>query len=256
MKLSIITINYNNAKGLEKTIKSVVAQTKKCYEYIIIDGGSSDKSIEIIKQNECSQIIWISEKDNGIYNAMNKGVAMARGEYCLFLNSGDEFYDNNVLSNLYELLKSGRYDIISGRGIHGFGTTIPVKTEKLTSTYLLRQAMNHQSTFIKRELLINMPYKENLKIAGDSEFFFNALIMHNATYQDVSNIISKSEEPGASGNIDKSIKERLDAIKMLVPPRMRKDIDFLAVYNRPIVLKLGGILYSSIVRKLIRIFKG
>lgn len=256
MIVSIITINYNNASGLEKTIKSVLSQKQKCYEYIIIDGGSSDKSVDIIKQNECSQIKWISEKDNGIYNAMNKGVSKANGQYCLFLNSGDEFYDSEVLTNLYELLKDGCFDIISGRGIHHFGTTLPVKAENLTATYLLREAMNHQSTFIKRKLLLDMPYKENLKIAGDSEFFFNALIMKNVTYQDVPNIISKSEDPGVSRNVEISIEERLNAIKMHVPPRMREDIDFLAVYNRNVVRKIGLIVYKPFIRKIIRFFRG
>ena len=91
-KLSIITINLNNYLGLEKTIKSVICQTFDNYEFIIIDGGSKDLSIDIIKRYENKVTFWISESDSGIYNAMNKGIRFAKGEFCLFLNSGDYLY--------------------------------------------------------------------------------------------------------------------------------------------------------------------
>jgi glycosyltransferase involved in cell wall biosynthesis len=89
MKLSVITINYNNAIGLRKTIESVVNQTFRDYEYIIIDGGSTDGSVDVIKEYADKIDYWVSEPDKGIYNAMNKGVAAAHGEYTNFLNSGD-----------------------------------------------------------------------------------------------------------------------------------------------------------------------
>ena len=89
MKLSIITINYNNREGLKKTINSVINQTFRDFEYILIDGGSEDGSKEIILQHEAQFSYWRSEKDHGIYNAMNKGILAAKGDYLLFLNSGD-----------------------------------------------------------------------------------------------------------------------------------------------------------------------
>ena len=92
-KISVITINYNNKSGLEKTIQSVISQTYFELEYIIIDGGSSDGSIDVIKKYENKIDYWISEQDKGIYNAMNKGIAQAHGEYCNFMNSGDCFHD-------------------------------------------------------------------------------------------------------------------------------------------------------------------
>ena len=99
MKFTVITINYNNADGLRQTILSVVGQTCDDYEYVIIDGGSTDGSVEVIKEREDKISYWVSEKDGGIYNAMNKGVKAARGEYLIFMNSGDIFYDNKVLSD-------------------------------------------------------------------------------------------------------------------------------------------------------------
>ena len=93
MRFSVITINYNNREGLNKTIKSVLCQSINDYEYIIIDGGSTDGSVDIINNNANFITYWVSEKDNGIYHAMNKGVAHAHGEYCIFMNSGDIFYN-------------------------------------------------------------------------------------------------------------------------------------------------------------------
>jgi len=84
MKLSIITVNLNNAAGLQKTIESVITQTFTDYEYIIIDGGSTDGSVDVIKQHADKITYWVSEPDKGIYNAMNKGILQAKGEYCLF----------------------------------------------------------------------------------------------------------------------------------------------------------------------------
>lgn len=97
MKLSIITINYDNKEGLLKTILSVVNQINHDYEYIIIDGGSNDGSVDIIKDYADKIDYWVSSKDKGIYNAMNKGIDVAKGEYCIFMNSGDTFYDSNTL---------------------------------------------------------------------------------------------------------------------------------------------------------------
>ena len=89
MKLSVITINFNNRDGLRKTIESVVNQTYNDFEYIIIDGGSTDGSVDVIKEYADRIDYWVSEPDKGIYNAMNKGIDVAKGEYCIFMNSGD-----------------------------------------------------------------------------------------------------------------------------------------------------------------------
>ena len=100
MKISIITINYNHAEGLRCTIKSTIAQTFTGYEFIIIDGGSSDGSVDVIKEYANKIDYWVSEPDGGIYPAMNKGVQQAHGKYCIFMNSGDEFYAKDVLEKI------------------------------------------------------------------------------------------------------------------------------------------------------------
>jgi glycosyltransferase involved in cell wall biosynthesis len=102
VKLSIITINKDNARGLEKTIQSVMGQTYNDFEYIVIDGASSDDSVDIIKRYADRMTYWVSEPDTGIYNAMNKGIRKAQGEYCLFLNSGDVLINSNSLKDAFE----------------------------------------------------------------------------------------------------------------------------------------------------------
>ena len=99
MLFSIITINYNNSEGLRQTIDSVVSQTYHEYEYIVIDGGSTDGSVDIIGFFSDKVDYWVSEKDRGIYHAMNKGVAQAHGDYCIFMNSGDSFYNLKSADN-------------------------------------------------------------------------------------------------------------------------------------------------------------
>jgi glycosyltransferase involved in cell wall biosynthesis len=153
INLSIITINYNNFIGLHKTILSVTSQLYKNFEFIVIDGGSTDHSIELIIQNESNINYWISEKDNGVYHAMNKGIKVAKGEYLLFLNSGDFFIENNILEKVF---RTNHYaDFLCGRcAINKNGTIVHITSppEKHTFLTYFQSGLNHQSTFIKKSL--------------------------------------------------------------------------------------------------------
>lgn len=178
-KLSIITINLNNNEGLLKTINSVLNQTYNDYEHIIIDGGSIDGSVDVIKQYKSDKLTWISEKDNGIYNAMNKGILKSSGEYLLFLNSGDFLYSTRSLENVFnnksdadliccslkiELLEENKSIIHS------------IKNDKITEKFIFKQTIPHPSTLIKKELFVKFGlYDESYKIAGDYEFFVRAI---------------------------------------------------------------------------------
>ena len=112
VKLSIITVNLNNLEGLKRTYESVVCQTFTDYEWIVIDGGSTDGSREFIEQHQDKFAYWCSEPDKGIYNAMNKGIMRAKGEYLNFMNSGDCFASNDTLIRV--LVDERNEDIIYG----------------------------------------------------------------------------------------------------------------------------------------------
>ena len=200
MKLSIITINLNNKTGLQKTIDSIIAQTYKDFEWIIIDGGSTDGSVELIKEISQHLNYWVSEPDNGIYNAMNKGVRVVHGEYFLFLNSGDYLYDNNVLMKVIPLLRE--MDFYVGNELQD---DIVVRSnistlEKMFYT-LTTASLPHQSTFINRRVFLKYGlYREDLRACSDWYMFYKAIIMGNATVENLNFIISVFDTNGISQN--------------------------------------------------------
>lgn len=158
MKLSVITINYNNAEGLAKTMDSVFRQRFSDFEYIVIDGGSTDGSKDLIVNNQDKIAYWCSEKDSGIYNAMNKGIREASGEYLLFLNSGDFLHDFAVLEDIHPFL-SGE-DIVYGDllFVHGDGKEdLFVYPDVLSFEYFLERSLGHPAAFIKRALFGGVP---------------------------------------------------------------------------------------------------
>jgi glycosyltransferase involved in cell wall biosynthesis len=186
MKLSIITINFNNATELIKTINSVIIQTWKEFEFIIIDGGSTDGSVEIIKQNQDQLTYWVSEPDHGIFHAMNKGIAKANGEYLLMLNSGDFLCDKDVLSQIFSSIINEE-DILAGdvyRAVSGQVFDKSYFPNTLTFSFLRSGTLSHQAAFIKRKLhdVVGL-YDEDLKFASDWKFFILAICKYNATYR-------------------------------------------------------------------------
>lgn len=184
MILSIITINLNNKTGLQKTIDSIIHQTYKNFEWIIIDGGSTDGSKELIQQYKEHLTYWISEKDNGIYEAMNKGINVAKGKYLNFLNSGDCFSSNDILSEL--ALYNYDYDIIYGDAIYTYNDQrqeLKTFNNQLSLSYFVSgKVINHQASFIKKELFKNCPYNENFKIVSDWEFWIKQSILNRSFY--------------------------------------------------------------------------
>lgn len=180
MKLSIITINFNNLAGLQKTAESVISQTWKDFEWIIIDGGSTDGSKEYIitlyddlNDSGWNPITyWCSEPDKGIYNAMNKGIANANGEYLNFMNSGDCFYEKDTLEKVKDELYDD--DIIYGNQevvING-QTFLCLYPDKLSMHYFLCNSIGHQSSFIKKILIEKDGYREDYEIISDGFAFF------------------------------------------------------------------------------------
>ena len=190
-KLSIITINYNNLEGLKRTVERVVNQTWQEFEYIIIDGGSTDGSAEYIESQSSNFDYWISEKDFGIYNAMNKGIKVATGEYLLFLNSGDDFFNNIILEENIQHIDN--YDLIYfDVELRGGDSLQTIEfPDKLNFSFFNNSTLCHQSVIIKKEMFNNIGfYDETLKIVSDWKFFILALFKHNCSYLRVNTILS------------------------------------------------------------------
>jgi len=203
MKLSIITVNLNNAAGLQKTMESVFCQTFTDYEYIIIDGGSTDGSKELIKKHENKFVYWVSEKDKGVYNAMNKGIVKAAGTYLLFLNSGDTLYTGHSLSDFFD--HSNGEAILYGNVyvIEKEKEWIKTYPDKLSFGFFLRDALHHQSTLIKKTIFEKAGlYDEDFKIVSDWKLSMNAICIDKASYKHIDCCISTYPRDGFSSNPD------------------------------------------------------
>lgn len=225
MKLSIITINRNNAEGLRKTMESVFAQTCKEIEYIIVDGASTDNSVEIVREmsaslndgmshdeslNDGIAFKWVTEPDTGIYNAMNKGIRMSQGEYSLMLNSGDCLADTDVVERILPELQGA--DLIQGSMYlqtkdakhldYGFGGTKMSFFDVCDGDFL------HQATFVHRNVYEQYGYyDESYRIAGDTAFFIKVVGMCNVSFRVVDIPISIFEGGGLASSADTKLIE-------------------------------------------------
>lgn len=221
MRYSVITINYNNEYGLRLTINSVMYLTYTDFEFIIIDGGSTDGSLEVIKEYENIITYWNSEKDNGVYHAMNKGVDQAHGDYCIFMNSGDCFHSPDVLDSIANYEE----DIICGKVIKGNNTKASgLYKSSITLVDLMRASLPHQAMFIKRELLLNHPYDEHYRILSDWKFSLEAIVFDNCSFRNSDVIVANYDITGISTNSNGLLpKEREHILKEMFPPRIIAD---------------------------------
>lgn len=233
-KLSIITVCWNDKNGLDKTIKSVISQNTREFQFLIIDGASTDGTIDILEQYKDSIDYYISEPDKGIYNAMNKGVLAANGEYCLFLNAGDIFFDEKVVTRF--LQENISEDIVSGKEACSFDGKKFVAYRKppkeISLLYFMKQTLAHQSTFIRKELLLAFPYDETYKIASDYIFFFKSFFEENASYRRLDFFVSIFIMDGISSiNGDLSQKERERFFTSFFPAPVLKELTINAKYS-------------------------
>ena len=270
MKLSIITINYNNAEGLRKTLASVAAQTYPHIEHIIVDGGSTDGSVEIVREYADNQVKgyrlevkgeensiadisastpytlhhtpsahvvrWISEKDKGIYNAMNKGIRMATGEYIEVLNSGDILFDSQVTQRMIEHLDQTNAERKESIGIlYGNMTKVNATGQVVGKSgyteYSLRQfyssTLNHDCAYIRRDLFEEYGlYDENLKIVSDWKWYLQAIGLGRVKPEYVDIDVTIFDDGGISEtNLALRNEERRQVLEELLPPAVLWDYD-------------------------------
>lgn len=260
-KLSIITINYNNIEGLQKTMRSVSEQTFKDYEYIIIDGGSTDGSAEVILHNSRLLTYFISEPDMGIYNAMNKGILQAKGEYLQFLNSGDWLENESVLSKVFDTPRSAEILYGNMNEVLPNGTIelqVPLIGDKLTMANFnsnTHATVQHPASFIQRSLFDKGLYDEQYRIIADIKFFIDRIILQNCTVEYLPFVITNFNLEGLSSNPvnwAKTIAERERIFSELLPPRILKDYELLfQVKDSPLLKYIPFIEKTSGLKKLV-----
>ena len=228
MNLTIITINRNNAAGLARTIRSVTAQTRTDFEFVIIDGASTDGSVEEIKRCEAlfgTRLKWVSEPDGGIYNAMNKGLSLATGAYVQFLNSGDCLAGKEVTERMFRALEEhGNPSILYGNmikempdGKHLRDTGFAGEEPTMLSFFI--GTLNHSSAYIRRDLFQTYGlYDESLKIASDWKWYLQAIVLgqEKPVYTDID--VTLFDMTGISEtNRELARQERQTVLEALIP---------------------------------------
>lgn len=236
MILTIITINRNNAAGLEKTMQSVISQTCKDFEYIVVDGASTDESVEVIKRlapEFSDRLKWISEPDKGIYNAMNKGIGMASGDYVEFLNSGDCLASDKVTERMLETLKeSGAHSILYGNMLKDIPNGKILRDKcfaggEISFLGFYTGTLNHSPAYIRKDLFEKYGlYDESLKIVSDWKWYLKAVILgeEKPVYADID--VTLFDMKGISETnkaLDKA--ERKQVLEQLIPHTILADYE-------------------------------
>jgi glycosyltransferase involved in cell wall biosynthesis len=201
VKLSIITINKNNAAGLEKTCLSIVTQTFKDFEWVIIDGASQDNSVDIINNYSNKTAYWVSEPDTGVYNAMNKGISVSTGEYLLFLNSGDYLLYPWTLQEVINEIRDSEFADVYYSDVVLNNYNIWRYPIRITLKYLYVRNLNSQNCLIRRELFNHRLFDESYQILADWLFFAKEIIDHNIIFSHIKTNISLYDINGISSTI-------------------------------------------------------
>ena len=269
MKLSIITINWNNREGLRQTMDNVLSQTARDqFEYVVVDGGADDGSGEMLAREYDGKLDkWMSEPIKPIYRKMNIGVQLATGDYCLFINSGDALNDPDVVKDVLPHL-DGQYDLVIGTILEGKSRTrVP---DDITYLWMYKASIPHSAAFIRRDLLIQHPYDEDLRIVSDWKFFLQVLILDNASYKLIDRDIAYFDQTGISSTHPEQVEEeRRKTLDQLVPSRITADYlqftrgqgyrntDYDRFYIKLRNYKYGRVLYTLnvLTMRFIAIFR-
>lgn len=270
MKVSIVTINYNNIEGLKKTLTSVAEQSYRDIEHIIIDGGSTDGSVEAIKEYVlanptidpfCKHTIkWVSEKDNGIYNAMNKGIRKAEGAYVQILNSGDILAALDVTERIINEVENAEYPaVLYGNMLKSYDGRTIIKKDTCGGAgavdsflYFYKGTLNHDCAYIRRDLFDKYGlYNEEMKICSDWEWYVKAIALggEKAVYTDIDVTIfdmnGVSESHGKNAELIN--KERREYLEKILPATVLHDYDAFSFpilqYQRLKKYHLWGLVY-------------
>lgn len=235
-KLTIITINYNHFDGLKRTIDSIVSQTFTNYEWIVVDGGSTDGSKQLLEQYHDCFTWWCSEPDTGVYNAMNKGLAHATGEYVNFMNAGDTFASPTILSEIFTNQHTA--DILYGwmmRGsINGELNNKPMMKPHINWWDFYYHTLNHQATFTRTVLFKKYGgFDESYKALADWRHFAELICIKRVSYEYLPCKIAIYEGNGISDDVQ-VYPEEIKRVQKEVYPTIQPD-DIQALHELPLI---------------------
>jgi glycosyltransferase involved in cell wall biosynthesis len=244
---SIIVVTYNNADGLLRTLKSIRQLDYEQKEAIVMDGGSQDESQDIMAANQDVISFSVSEKDNGIYNAMNKGIGHAKGDFVVFMNAGDVFADSGVLS----LVSQYDGDIILGEDIYG-GKRRKLK-DTMTLYDLLSLGICHQAVYYRREVLQKYGFDESYKLIADLKSVVEPLVKDKIRISVVMEVLAKCESGGLSKQRwRETLTENRRMIDELVDPFYKDDYLRLARINNGMLHDFTVLSHFHIIFPLIK----
>lgn len=231
VKISIITVVYNDRHGFRKTAKSVVSQNA-CYgtdwEWIVVDGKSKDGTVDEILNHDKRIKWWVSEPDKGIYDAMNKALSHANGEYLIFMNAGDCFCDFEVINKVINHKSFGISDYLIGNTYYISDGKVVGKPDipgEITAKMLYMRSMPHQATFMRTSRLRDLGgYDTSYRIVADAKFFFQDIVINNATCCNLDFFTTRYDISGISSTAWRNnIEERNRFLNELLPKRINAD---------------------------------
>ena len=218
--ISVITVCLNSQNSILNTINSIISQSDSNFEYIIVDGLSVDNTPNIVKEKEQTfhdkgiKFQFISEKDNGIYEAMNKGIRLACGEWIIFINAGDLFYDNDTIKRLnFFIANNSEYGVVYGDTVICDEGLFKLNFAGNYNDITKRMPFCHQSIITRRDILINSPYSENYKIASDYDFYLK-YYLSNGSFKYCDFPISIFQLDGISSQNSSLLTEEYNTIRL------------------------------------------
>lgn len=223
-KVSIITVVYNDVKNIEKCIRNTLLQTYSNIELIVIDGGSTDGTVDIIKRYE-KYIVWISEKDEGLYDAMNKGTQMSTGKWILFRNCGDFFFNERVIEEVFNCYEDhGEYFILGNERYYRHWGYKDMKPCILKHSYYQSMPVCHPATFVRRTIQLKYPFNIEYRNSADYDFFIKTF-NKGATYKYYDELFSifDANVGTSTDHFDRSLKENIQILESYHAPQVYLD---------------------------------
>lgn len=252
--ITVITVCYNSQETIARTIESVINQSQQDIEYVIIDGASTDNTLNIIKKYQQKYPIQlVSEPDNGIYDAMNKGVKIATGEWILFLNSDDYLYNHEVINAVAPILQGANCDILYGATEFRYDNFKQLRQARKLNTIWQKMPFNHQSCFTKTKLLEAYPFDTSYRFAADYDFFIYHY-KNNKIFKETEIVISSFSALGSSDRFQGvAIKEYEKILQKHKLSNIKTFILYRLLYFKPIMKKvvpenLKKYIYNKFVR--------